>query len=42
MSLRIDKGAQSEIAAYARSLQVLARPIAPEVFKAFEENNYQF
>jgi thymidylate synthase (FAD) len=42
ISLRAEKGAQSEIAAYARSLQVLARPIAPEVFKAFEENNYQF
>ena len=42
ISLRVEKGAQSEIAAYARSLQTLARPVAPEVFKAFEQNNYQF
>ena len=42
ISLRAEKGAQSEIAAYARSLQALARPVAPKVFKAFEENNYRF
>ena len=43
ISLRIDaKSAQSEIAAYARALLTLARPIAPEAFEAFETNNYQF
>jgi len=43
ISLRVDaKTAQSEIAAYARALLVLARPTAPEAFKAFEDNNYQF
>lgn len=43
ISLRIDaKSAQSEMAAYARALLTLARPIAPEAFEAFETNNYQF
>jgi len=42
ISLRVEKGAQSEIAAYARSLLILARPVAPEVIGAFEQNNYQF
>ena len=43
ISLRIDaKSAQSEIAAYARALLILARPVAPEAFAAFEANNYSF
>lgn len=42
ISLRIDKGAQVEITAYAKALLELARPIAPEAFVAFEANNYQF
>ncbi len=42
ISLRIGKGAQYEIVAYAEALLKLARPIAPEAFAAFETNNYQF
>ena len=42
ISLRIGKGAQHEIVAYAEALLELARPIAPEAFAAFEANNYQF
>lgn len=42
LSLRLGKGAQCEITAYAASLLELARPIAPEAFAAFEANNYQF
>jgi thymidylate synthase (FAD) len=43
ISLRIDnKSAQFEIAAYAKALLELGRPIAPEAFAAFEANNYQF
>ena len=42
ISLRIDKGAQSEICAYAEALLKLAEPIAPEVFEAFAETHYQF
>jgi thymidylate synthase (FAD) len=42
ISLRIGKGAQCEIVAYAEALLELARPIAPEAFAAFETNNYQF
>jgi thymidylate synthase (FAD) len=42
ISLRIGKGAQGEIAAYAKSLMELARPVAPEAFAAFEDNDYQF
>ena len=42
ISLRIGKGAQAEITAYAEALLVLARPVAPEAFAAFEANNYQF
>jgi thymidylate synthase (FAD) len=43
ISLRIDaKSAQSEIAAYAKALLELGRPVAPEAFNAFTENNYQF
>ena len=42
MSLRIGKGAQYEIVAYAEALLELARPIAPEAFVAFETNNYSF
>jgi thymidylate synthase (FAD) len=42
ISLRIGKGAQAEITAYAEALLKLARPIAPEAFAAFEANNYQF
>ena len=42
ISLRIGKGAQREIVAYAEALLELARPIAPEAFAAFEANNYQF
>lgn len=43
ISLRIDaKTAQTEIAAYAEALLELAKPVAPEVFAAFEANNYQF
>lgn len=42
ISLRMGKGAQGEIAAYADALLRLARPIAPEAFSAFEANNYQF
>jgi thymidylate synthase (FAD) len=42
ISLRIGKGAQYEIVAYAEALLELARPIAPEAFAAFETNNYQF
>jgi thymidylate synthase (FAD) len=42
ISLRLGKGAQVEITAYAEALLELARPIAPEAFAAFEANNYQF
>jgi thymidylate synthase (FAD) len=43
ISLRIDaKTAQTEIAAYAEALLELAKPVAPEVFAAFEANDYQF
>jgi thymidylate synthase (FAD) len=42
ISLRIGHGAQGEIAAYAAALLELAKPVAPEVFAAFEDNNYQF
>jgi thymidylate synthase (FAD) len=43
ISLRMDaKSAQYEIAAYARALLELGRPVAPEAFAAFEANNYQF
>jgi thymidylate synthase (FAD) len=43
ISLRMDaKSAQYEIAAYARALLELGRPVAPEAFDAFAENNYQF
>jgi len=42
ISLRMGKGAQAEITAYAEALLKLARPIAPEAFAAFEANNYQF
>jgi thymidylate synthase (FAD) len=42
ISLRAGHGAQGEIAAYAKALLELARPVAPEAFAAFEENNYQF
>jgi len=42
ISLRIGKGAQYEIVAYAEALLELAGPIAPEAFAAFETNNYQF
>jgi len=42
LSLRLGKGAQAEITAYAEALLELARPIAPEAFAAFETNNYQF
>ena len=42
ISLRKGEGAQSEIAQYANSLLYLARPVAPEVFEAFENNNYDF
>jgi len=41
IGLRIGKGAQYEIALYAEALLKLAEPIAPEVFEAFAENNYQ-
>jgi thymidylate synthase (FAD) len=42
ISLRIGKGAQGEIVAYAKALLELGRPLAPEAFDAFAENNYQF
>jgi thymidylate synthase (FAD) len=42
ISLRIGKGAQGEIVAYAKALLELGRPVAPEAFDAFAENNYQF
>ena len=42
ISLRIGHGAQGEIVAYAKALLELGRPIAPEAFDAFAENNYQF
>jgi thymidylate synthase (FAD) len=42
ISLRIGHGAQGEIAAYAKALLELGRPVAPEAFDAFAENNYQF
>jgi thymidylate synthase (FAD) len=42
ISLRIDKGAQGEIVAYAKALLELGKPVAPEAFDAFAENNYQF
>jgi thymidylate synthase (FAD) len=43
ISLRIDsKSAQYEISAYASALLELGRPVAPEAFDAFAENNYQF
>jgi thymidylate synthase (FAD) len=42
ISLRIGKGAQGEIVAYAEALLELGRSVAPEAFDAFAENNYQF
>jgi thymidylate synthase (FAD) len=42
ISLRIGHGAQGEIVAYAKALLKLGRPVAPEAFDAFAENNYQF
>jgi thymidylate synthase (FAD) len=36
------KEAQGEIVAYAKALLELGRPVAPEAFDAFAENNYQF
>jgi thymidylate synthase (FAD) len=42
ISLRIGHGAQGEIVAYAEALLELGRPVAPEAFDAFAENNYQF
>jgi len=42
ISLRIAESAQGEIAAYAKALLELGRPVAPEAFSAFAENNYQF
>jgi thymidylate synthase ThyX len=42
ISLRIGHGSQGEIAAYAKALLELAKPVAPEAFAAFEDNNYQF
>jgi thymidylate synthase (FAD) len=42
ITLRLGKGAQGEIISYAQALLELARPVAPEAFAAFEENNYQF
>jgi thymidylate synthase (FAD) len=42
ISLRISHGAQGEIVAYAKALLELGRPVAPEAFDAFAENNYQF
>jgi thymidylate synthase (FAD) len=42
ISLRIGKGAQGEIVAYAKALLELGKPVAPEAFDAFAENNYQF
>jgi thymidylate synthase (FAD) len=42
ISLRIAKEAQGEIVAYAKALLELGRPVAPEAFDAFAENNYQF
>jgi thymidylate synthase (FAD) len=42
ISLRIGHGAQGEIAPYAKALLELATPVAPEAFKAFQSNNYQF
>jgi len=42
ISLRMGKGAQGEIVAYAKALLELGEPVAPEAFDAFAENNYQF
>jgi thymidylate synthase (FAD) len=42
ISLRIGKGAQGEIVAYAKALLELGRTVAPKAFDAFAENNYQF
>ena len=42
ISLRIGHGAQGEIAAYAKALYELGRPVAPEAFDAFAANDYQF
>ena len=42
ISLRVGHGAQGEIVAYAKALLKLGRPVAPEAFDAFAENNYQF
>tara|TARA_R110000772_G_scaffold69515_2_gene153506 strand:- start:938 stop:1648 length:711 start_codon:yes stop_codon:yes gene_type:complete len=42
ISLRIGKGAQGEIVSYAKALLELGRPVAPEAFDAFADNNYQF
>ena len=42
IGLRIAKGAQGEIVAYAKALLELGKPVAPEAFDAFAENNYQF
>jgi len=42
ISLRRGEGAQSEIKLYADALLELGRPVAPEVFEAFQNNNYEF
>jgi thymidylate synthase ThyX len=42
ISLRVAKEAQGEIVAYAKALLELGRPVAPEAFDAFAENNYEF
>jgi thymidylate synthase (FAD) len=42
ISLRIGHGAQGEIVAYAEALLKLGKPVAPEAFDAFADNNYQF
>lgn len=42
ISLRVGKGAQSEIAAYAKALFELGSPVAPEAFEALKSNNYKF
>ena len=42
ISLRRGEGAQSEIKLYADALLELGRPVAPEAFQAFQDNNYDF
>ena len=42
ISLRRGEGAQSEIKLYADALLELGRPVAPEAFEAFQNNNYEF